>query len=210
MSHDAGPSRGTVSSHATTAQPHQRPSSWSCDAARALEEMPRWLFLSACSGDCASASNVEENTASPSLKTGFLFVATNTFVRRYFLTGASGGGSGFSSRQDFVLSALGCATGKGYVDGGIDTMGFEVLAKALHSNAALLTLRVAWNGAGWRGEDARDADVVDGRVAHANVVFEPTQRHTRRGGSRVRASADGLGGRRRSRPTAKQPSLSPG
>ena len=35
--------------------------------------------------------------------------------------------AGFSSRQDFVLSALGCATGKGYVDGGIDTMTAEAL-----------------------------------------------------------------------------------
>ncbi len=51
------------------------------------------------SGDAASPSNVDEKTASPSLITGFLFVATNTFVRRYFLTGTSGGGSGFSSRQ---------------------------------------------------------------------------------------------------------------
>ncbi len=57
--------------------------------------MPRWLFLSACSGDCESASNVDEKTASPSLRTGLRFVATKTFVRRYFLTGTSLGGSGF-------------------------------------------------------------------------------------------------------------------
>ena len=35
--------------------------------------------------------------------------------------------AGFSSRQDFVLAGLGCASGKGYVDGGIDTMTAEAL-----------------------------------------------------------------------------------
>jgi hypothetical protein len=116
MSQLAGPSRGTVSSQATTAQPHQRPSSWSCDAARARADMPRWLFLSFCSGEAASASNVDEKTASPSLSTGFLFVATKTFVRRYFLTGISGGGSGFSSRQ--VYEPWSASTGSASSEGG--------------------------------------------------------------------------------------------
>lgn len=34
--------------------------------------------------------------------------------------------AGFSSQQDNILSGLGCATGKGYVDGGIDTNTAEV------------------------------------------------------------------------------------
>jgi hypothetical protein len=38
--------------------------------------------------------------------------------------------AGFSSRQDFVLAKLGCATGKGYLTGGIDTWTAEqVVAK---------------------------------------------------------------------------------